>query len=133
MEVKKTFGERCKDGWNRHKCKIMIAGSVILMVAGGYLIVKHGDEILEFINGLCDGKNLQSITDDVVDAIPEVTEVMVLESIGETREVPVCRHFMKLPEGKHASETAKAYAKEHGLTLVEGMTVRRESVRKIAA
>lgn len=35
MEEQKTFRDRCKEGWDRHKKKVGIALTVSIAVAGG--------------------------------------------------------------------------------------------------
>lgn len=49
MEEKKTFGERCKEGWNRHKKKVYIIGGAAVACVLGYLIVDNWDEISDGI------------------------------------------------------------------------------------
>ena len=133
MEEKKTFGERCKDGLTRHKRKIMIGGAVVLVAVGGYLMVKQSDEILEFFSGLCDGKNLKNVADETIEIVSSTPEIIPFELVEGTRDVEVVPHLMRLPIGRHASESAKAYARELDVVLPDGMTMRHGCTRTIAA
>lgn len=49
MNEKKTFGERCKDGWNRHKKKVYIIGGAVVACVVGYFVVDNWDEISDGI------------------------------------------------------------------------------------
>ena len=44
MEEKKSLKERCKESWNRHKKKVIIAGSVVVGLAGGYYLVHNWED-----------------------------------------------------------------------------------------
>lgn len=133
MEEKKTFGERCREGWNRHKKKIKIAGSVIITLTGGYFLVKNWDEMLGLFTGLVDVRELQEFSKDTAEMMVDAVNDTFLEVVDTTREVTVNPHVMNLPVGKHASEAAKAFAEECGVILGERQTMRHGYVKVIAA
>ena len=133
MEEKKSLKERCKESWNRHKKKVIIAGSVVVGLAGGYYLVHNWDDLFEQVSKLVEGQCLQEVVEEVADIAPAITSEPVLEIVNATREITVNPHIMNLPVGKQASEAAKAFAEECGFVLAEGQTARHGCTRNIAA
>ena len=133
MEEKKTLRERCKEGWNRHKKKVIIAGGVVIGLAGGFYLVQNWDNLFEQVSILFEGQCLHEVVEEVADNVPEVINEPILEVVNTTREIAVNPHIMNLPVGKHASEAAKAFAEECGFVLGEGQTARHGCTRTIAA
>ena len=72
MDEKKTFGERCKEGWARHRKKVWIFGGVVVTGVTGYLLVKNRDDIFEWL-----GKMLPILTAENTQAIQSAMEVSV--------------------------------------------------------
>ena len=133
MEEKKSLKERCKESWNRHKKKVIIAGGVVVGLAGGYYLVHNWDDLLEQVNRLADGQILQEVVEEVADKGTAIMSEPVIEIANATREVTVNPHIMNLTVGKKASEAAKAFAEECGFVLAEGQTARRGCTKTIAA
>lgn len=133
MEEKKSLKERCKEGWNRHKKKVIIAGGVVVGLAGGYYLVHNWDGLFEQVSRLVERQSLQEVVEVIADEVPSVTSEPVIEIVNATREVMVNPHIMRLPVGKQASEAAKAFAEECGFVLAEGQTARHGCTRNIAA
>lgn len=44
MEEKKTFRERCKEQWNRHKKKVYVISGAVAAIVVGYFVVDNWDE-----------------------------------------------------------------------------------------
>lgn len=133
MEENKSLKERCKEGWNRHKKKVIIAGGVVIGLAGGYYLVQNWDDLFEQVSKLFEGQSLQEVVAEVAEKAPDVVNEPVIEIVNATREVTVNPHIMNLPIGKQASEAAKAFAAECGFVLGEGQTARHGCTRTIAA
>lgn len=133
MEEKRTIGERCKDTWNRHKKKIKFVGGTLLALAGGYFLVTNWDDISEVFNSLPDVQSIPELPTATVEVVAETVSEPLLDVVTPMREITVRAHTMTLPEGKHASEAAKAFAEECGIVLGERQTMRHGCIKQIAA
>ena len=133
MEEKKSLKERCKEGWNRHKRKIKIAAAVGTSLLLGCVVVQNWEDITEMFNNLPDVQSLPELPNTATEAVTENICEPMLDVIVPMREITVKAHTMKLPKGRHASETAKAFAEECGVLLGERETMRHGCVKQIAA
>lgn len=133
MEEQKTFRDRCKEGWDRHKKKVGIALTVSIAVAGGCILAKKWDDVIELLDGVLDSQNVLRVSENVTETVANNVAEPVQEVVKTIKEVPVKAHPMKLATGKHASEKALALAEELDIILLDNQTVRRATTRHIAA
>ena len=133
MEERKPLKERCKEGWNRHKRKIKIAMAVSTTLLIGWVVAQNWDDIPEMFNNLPDAQRLPELPSKTAEPVAENICEPILDVVAPMREITVKAHTMKLPEGKHASEAAKAFAEECGILLGERETMRHGCVKQIAA
>ena len=129
----KTFGERCKDGWNRHKKKVIVIGGVVVLVAGCYLVSKNWDDIMKAIERLAKNKELPQLAEECTEVVAVVADEPQSDIVVVTKEVMVSLHKMNLPQNKNPSAAALARAQEAGIVLEPHQTVRGPFTRNIAA
>lgn len=132
MEDKKTLRNRCKDGWRRHKKKLLLAGGATIGLVCGYYLVRHREAFTEQVSRLFEKQNVQAITSEVVEKMPDTINEPA-SFVNTTREVKVKPHVMNLPKGRVASEAAKAFAAECDFELGEGQTARHGYTKTLAA
>lgn len=133
MEEKKTFGERCKEGWHRHKKKVIVVGGVVVFVAGCYLVSKNWDDILKAIERFAKNKELPQLAEECAEVAAVVADEPQSDVVVVTKEVMVSLHKMNLPQNKNPSAAALARAHEAGIVLEPHQTVRGPFPRNIAA
>ena len=133
MSEKKTIKERWKSGWDRHKKKVKIAGMTLVVIGGGYFLLKNWDDVMELFNGVIDVSELKDITVETMETVTESIAEPALKVVESTKESFVDVHVMNLPVTKNASAIAKARAEELGIILEPHQTIRGPFVRNIAA
>ena len=138
MKEKKSVSTRIKETWQKNKTKIIVVGSVIVVVGAAILVKKNWDQIYDYISKKDVAKLLRGIEEAnefVILSVSEATEdtatiLSVSEAIEETvttistvRDVTnVCKHPRTLPNGWKASLEKLATATENGFLLEPNQT-----------
>lgn len=83
MEEQKTFRDRCKEGWDRHKKKVGIAVGVGTSVICSCVLAKKWDNIAKVAGTVLNSNAVQSIQEDVAKSVAS----NVVETAQETGEL----------------------------------------------
>ena len=116
-----------------HKKELIIGGVVVAVIITGSIILYIHPEIIDAITSLPEKKSsesgvkllsrsAQSLSEKTVEAADICTTTKTI-SFADTPPFNVREHVRALPKGKHASEAAKAYAEELGITLQSDQTI----------
>lgn len=125
--------EEINDWIKSHKKELIIGGVVVAVVITGGIVLYTHPEIADAILSLPEKKSsesgvkllsrsAQSLSEKTVEAANICTSTRTI-SFADTPPFNVREHVRVLPKGKHASEAAKAFAEELGITLQSDQTI----------
>ena len=125
--------EEINDWITSHKKELIIGGVVATVVITFGVILYIHPEIIDAVISLPEKKSsesgvkllsrsAQSLAEKSVEAADICTSTRTI-SFADTPPFSVREHVRALPEGKHASEAAKAFAEELGITLQNDQTI----------
>lgn len=121
------------DWVSSHKKELIIGGVVVAVVITGGIVLYTHPEIADVILSLPEKKSsesgvkllsrsAQSLSEKTVEVADICTSTRTI-SFADTPPFNVREHVRALPKGKHASEAAKAFAEELGITLQSDQTI----------
>lgn len=80
MEEQKTFRDRCKEGWDRHKKKVGFAVGVGASVVCSCVLAKKWDDVVKVTGSILNSNTVQSIQEDVAKSVAD----NIAETVPET-------------------------------------------------
>lgn len=80
MEEQKTFRDRCKEGWDRHKKKVGVAVGVGASVVCGCVLAKKWDDVVNVVGNVFNSNTIQSIQKDISKSVAG----NIVETVQET-------------------------------------------------
>jgi hypothetical protein len=82
MEEQKTFRDRCKEGWDRHKKKVGVAVGVGASVVCSCVLAKKWDDVVKVAGSVLNSNTIQSIQEDVSKSVADNIAETVQEAGG---------------------------------------------------